>query len=65
MDEYLLIFPSFRKLGTDFDRWIDTIGYMWTYRSMVICLTRILWSMIDTIDQKEKIDTIDQKEKNL
>jgi hypothetical protein len=37
------------------DRWIDTIGWKWTDGSMVIGLTRILWSMIDTIDQKEQI----------
>jgi hypothetical protein len=38
-----------------FNRWIDTIGWKWTDGSMIIGLTRILWSMIDTIDQKEKI----------
>jgi hypothetical protein len=38
-----------------FDQWIDTIGWIWTDGSMVIVLIRILWSMIDTIDQREKI----------
>jgi hypothetical protein len=30
---------------------------MWTGGSMAISLTRILWSIIDTIDQKEKFFT--------
>jgi hypothetical protein len=37
-----------------FDWWIDNIGWKWTDGLMVISLTRILWSMIDTIDQKNK-----------
>jgi hypothetical protein len=48
---------SFRKMvigASISDRWIDTIGWNWIDGSMVIGLTRILWSMIDTIDQKEK-----------
>jgi hypothetical protein len=36
------------------DRCIDTVGWMWTDGSMSIGLTRILWSIIDTID-REKI----------
>jgi hypothetical protein len=49
---------SFRKMvigESVSDRWIDTIDWKWTDGSIVISLTRILWSMIDTIGQKEKI----------
>ncbi len=38
-----------------FNWWIDTIRWMWTSESMAIGLTRILWSINDTFNQKEKI----------
>jgi hypothetical protein len=57
IEEYFLAFLHLEKWAGEpiFDRWIDTIGWIWTDGSMVIDLIRILWSMIDTIDQREKI----------
>ncbi len=57
IEEYFLAFLHLEKWAEEpiFDRWIDTIGWIWTDRSMVIVLISILWSMIDTIDQREKI----------
>jgi hypothetical protein len=54
--EYFLAFLHAEKWVEEsiFDQWIDTIGWIWTDGSMIIVLIRILWSMIDTIDQREK-----------
>jgi hypothetical protein len=56
IEEYFLAFLHLEKQAEEsiFDQWIDTIGWIWTDGSMVIVLIRILWSMIDTIDQREK-----------
>ncbi len=56
IEEYFLAFLHLEKWEGEliFDRWIDTIGWIWTDGSMVIVLISILWSMIDTINQREK-----------
>jgi hypothetical protein len=56
IEDYFLAFLRVEKWVGEpiFDRWIDTIGWIWTDGSMVIVLVRILWSMINTIDQRGK-----------
>jgi hypothetical protein len=57
IEEYFLAFLHVGKWVGEpiFDRWINTISWISTDGFMVIVLKSILWSMIDTIDQREKI----------